>query len=153
MNYITLTPEVFFDESGKPSMEFLSQYCQLPTTNKFIYNGDIHGSGFDDLKFPNIVKADEIASHDIANQFPDLEEVVTTHYYFENSPDIGNIKSANYFYMFLWSIDKAEYIPFVRKNVKIIDNKTLIINRKELNVNISWRIGTITSSNYKQKGF
>jgi len=154
MNYIALTPDVFLNEDGYPSIEYLSQYCQQPTTNKFIYRGDIEGADYKKLVFPNIVKANTVNTNDIVTQFPDLEEChIISIYNKQVILDIGSIKSADHFYMYLLSINRHEYIPFVRKNVKIIDKNTLFINGKELNVDGSWRIGPITSGDYIPNGF
>jgi len=146
MNYITLTPEVFFDKKGKASIVLLSQYCQLPTTKKFIYDGTIYADHYDNLTFPNIVKANGIYIKDIANEFPDLEHAKTISYYAQGIPDIGKVNSADNFYMYLNVNEPSQYI-------KIIDNNTLIINGKELNIGNAWTINAITNLNYKELGF
>jgi len=136
MNYITLTPDVFFDDKNIPSLEYLSHYCQLPTTKKFGYDGYIFGGHHHDLIFGNIAKATYIETWDIANQFPDLEEANTIHYEVRGIPDIGNLKSADNFYVsFSRIFDKEKRYPIFNDYIKVIDDKTLIINGKELIVN------------------
>jgi len=156
MNYITLTPEVFFDARSIFSAKILSQYCQLPTTDKFIYDGYIVGWDLPNLIFPNIVKIKEIDVEYIATQFPDLEEVTKIVYGIvaDNTSivDIGNIKSADNFHMYLWSINTSEKFEFIKKHINIIDGHTLIVNGKQLNINESWRIDFITNRNYKEYG-
>jgi len=157
MNYVTLTPEVFFDEDGGASMRYLSQYCQLPTTNKFIYDGNINADYPKNLLFPNIVKANTVYTSNIANKFPDLEELKNIAYYLAvipeiNIPDIGNLKSVDRFY-----INTAEHsislsLGFIKKYFTIIDENTLIINGKELNVVGMWHIGSYSYENYKEFG-
>jgi len=151
MKYVTLNSEAFLDEEGDPSMEFLSQYCQLPTTKKFIYDGGIDGTYYDMLSFPNIVKGYAIDSKEIAKQFPDLEKVYIIYYTVHGTPDIGNLKSAGIFHMYFFN-NTSMTMQFIKKYVEIINENTLIINGKELNVKYGWRIGSVESYNYKEFG-
>jgi len=151
MNYITLTPEIFFDERGKPSMEYLSYYCKLKTTSKFIYEGKISGELNPKLKFPKVVKTMSVQTRYFAKQFPDLEHVGIIYYYVKGAPDIGNLKSADTFYIYFYN-NISMTMPFIRKYINIIDENRLIINGKELNVNNFWKIGSVSSVNYKGRG-
>jgi len=142
MTHQTIWPQSFHDEAGGPSMEFLSQYCQFPTTKKFIYNDTILGNDFNELRFNNIVKANGVKTNDIVNQLPDLENVGNISYYVNGTPDIGKLESAEIFTMsfyYTFNIDKK--YPVFNDYVKIIDGNTLIINGKKLNVSIHWMIG------------
>jgi len=163
MNYIILTPELFLNEDRNISFEYLSQYCQLDTSHKFIYDGYISGRHHPELKFDNIVKANIIDSKDIVNQFPDLEEVITINYYPRNIPDIKNLKYCDYFILETNFIKKYDRLPYIKKYFDIFDETTLIINGKKLNVNTYWQIDSIINSsgmsvsitrhNYKQLNF
>ena len=148
MNYITLKPEVFFNESRRPSIEHLSYYCNLETTTKFIYEGKISSH----LYFPNIIKANIVETKDITKQFPDMERVKNISYYVDKIPDIGNLKSADIFQIH-YNGSSSETMPFIRKYVNIIDENRLIINGKELKVNNFWKIDFVVSFNYKEFGF
>jgi len=142
MSYITLTPHMFQDDTGTPSMEYFSQYCQLPTTKKFIYTGDIYGDYYDNLIFPNIVKVNGIYTKDIANQFPDLEHAKSISYYVQGIPDIGNLKSVDSLYMNCSHIfDKEKRSPVFNDYIKVMDDETLKINDKKLKVNYHWSVG------------
>jgi len=155
MNYTTLTPEVFFNDSGGTSFEYLSHYCQLFTTNKFIYDGYISGFMHPDLKFNNIVKLYGAQITGIPNQFPDLIEAELINYWVTNvTPmDIGNLQSCTKFSIdFDSPLNKNEFFSFVKKYVKIIDKNTLFINGKKLKVNKFWRIGEVTNNDYKLFG-
>jgi len=129
-NYTTLTPEVFFDESGKPSMEFLSQYCQLPSTKKFIYTGDIYGFDYKRLKFPNIIKAKGITTSEISYQFPDLifAEILVYYFYLKIPPNIGKLESVDYFQ--INNFPKGTYFHFIDDNNVLVNGKNLIVNKK-----------------------
>jgi len=157
MYYTSLGPESFSDGQNKFSLNILSYYCQLPTTNSFIYTGFINASNHSKLKFPKIVKANFVDTWDIVTQFPNLVEANTLFYYYYHGihgiPNIGNLKSVNSFSFSLPNLDYSEYDPFIKRFVKVIDRNTLNINGKTLKVTSEWKIGLITSSNYKQKGF
>jgi len=150
MSYITLTPEAFFDEEGLPSIEYISLYCQFITGQKFIYDGLIDCTYHEKLIFPNIVKGDTILTHNIIKKFPDLVEAKIFYYYAQEIPDIGNLKSVDIFHMHFSYNSKTLYN--IKKYIKIIDENTVIINGKELNVKYEWKIGFVTSSNYKGYG-
>jgi len=152
MNYITLTREVFFGKDGKPSMEYLSQYCQSLTTEKVIYKGHIDVRYYGNLVFPNIVKCHGIDSKDIVKQFPDLEEVVNMYYYPDNIPDINNLKSADYLRIHFPSNTNVT-MQFIREHIDIINNNTLIINGKELKINYNWKISFVEGYNYREFGY
>jgi len=154
MSYITLTPEVFFDEDGRFSIEYLSQHCQSHIATKINYTGSIFANWNPKLKFNNIVKAENISTYNIVDQFPDLEETYDISYYCYNSPeisdynyntpDIGNLKSTCHFYMPLNLPDIEKTYKFIKKYIKFIDKNTLIINDKILNVSREWHIGPIS---------
>jgi len=146
MNYISLGPEVFFDEDGKFSVDILSQYCHLPTTKKFIYNGDIRGWSFKTLKFNNIVKIREVCTVDIAKQFPDLVEARFVSYFVAGVPDIGNLKSVNTFNM------RFFFPSNIRNYLTVIDKNNFIFIGKNLNVRDSWQINNINDLNYRDYG-
>jgi len=155
MSYITLTPELFFDEDGDASMEYLSQYCQLPTTKKFIYDGDIHGSVFTKLIFNNIVKANYVTANKIPTQFPDLEKVDLIFYYVTEMYDIGNLNYAGRFYAkleFNYDVDINFRVFNIKKYVSVIDENTLIINGKKLKVDEYWEFSHINKDNYIKYG-
>jgi len=142
MNYITLTPDVFFDEDGRFSIEYLSQYCQLPTTKKFIFNGYIPGYDHNNLRFNKIVKAKIVETKDVVYQFTDLERAGNFHYYVHGIPNIGKLESADVINMnFIYIFDKEKRYPVFDKYVKVIDEKTVIISGKELKLNNYWTIG------------
>jgi len=142
MNYHLLNAENFFGSDGKPSTEYLSYYCQLPTTKKFIYSGYIPGTHYNELRFNKIVKVNLVTTRSLVNQFPDLEYTESISYYAQGIPDIGNLKSVDNFSLsFYYIFDKEKRYPVFDKYVKVIDENTLIINGKELNVNRQWDIG------------
>ena len=149
MNYITLNPEAFFDENGYPSMEYLSQYCQLPTTKKFIYDGNLNCLDNTYLKFPNIIKTNIIHTKNFADQFPDLEEVDGIYCIESGIPNIGKLKSVDSFQMYF---DSIRPMHFIKKYIKIIDENTVIINGQKLNVRNDWRIDVVANFNYKEIG-
>jgi len=153
MNYITLTPEMFQDDKGTPSMVYLSQFCQLHTTNKFIYDGTIYPDYFDEVLYPNLIKANRVFAFNIAVQFPDLEEVGRIDYTMAGAPNIGNLRYADKFYVDLYKFDIDKRIPYVKRFIRVIDKNTLIINGKELKVAQQWKIGQIDDDNYKEFGF
>jgi len=146
MNYITLTPDAFVNEDGYTSFDYLSQYCQVPTTNKFIYYGVIDCTHHSELIYPNIVKCYTILSQNITKNFPDLEEAKIFYYYKVEIPDIGKLKSVDIFNLNLKYASGA--LSFIKKYIKIIDKNTLIINGKELKVGEYWEISNINKYNY-----
>jgi len=149
MNYVTLTPEVFFDEDGYLSLEYLSQYCQLSTTDKFIYAGRISGILKTNLIYPNIAKIDGAQTGSILNQFPDTEEMGDISYFVPGIPDIGNLKSVGSFYLHFMYANTYELIKFIKKYIKVIDENTLAINKKRLKVDNYWQVGPISKLDYK----
>jgi len=149
MSYIRFTPDAFLDEDGYPSFEFLSQYCQLPTTKKFGYDGDIYGFDYKNLKFPNIIKANVIDTWNILKQFPDLVEVDTMNYYNSDILAIGNLKSVNSLYIPLYQLSKQEKLYVIKKHIAVFNKKTLFIKGEKLKVYKEWTIGPIDDLNYK----
>jgi len=155
MSYTTLGPEAFFDETGKPSMVSLSYYCNNIASRKFEYTGYIDGYDFYNLSFNNIVKADIIEATDIVYQYPDLIEVGVIYYKIptlDKLPDIGNIKTANIFFISPYHGTLKSAINFISNYVKIINEHTLIINGKELKVTKKWEVLQVNYKNYKEFG-
>ena len=153
MIYIELNDESFLNEEGYPSIEYLSQYCEQLIATKISYTGSIFASRNPHLKFNNIVKAKNISTYNIVDQFPDLEETYDISYYTHNAPNIGNLKSTCRFYMPLNNCDREEKFKFIKKYIKFIDKNTLIINNKELKISGDWTIGPISELNYSLVGF
>ena len=131
MTYITLSREVFFDQDGYVSLEYLSQYCQQPTTEKFIYGGTIYGYKFPDLIFPNIVKAEEVSTENVSYQFPDLvfAEILVYNIYDETPPDIGKLESVDYLQVNLYR-NGYKYFNYIDDNNVLINGKNLAVNKK-----------------------
>jgi len=158
MNYIELSPTNFEDENGVVSKDFLSQYCQIAPA-KIRYNGNITvGNNEDSLVFKNIVYANFIGTYDIANQFPDLVSADILYYIVTeySNLDIGNVSEVDRFNLRPLNVsDDPDHIEkYFKKNIKVIDGKTLIIKGKKLTVKKEWAafMGSINSINYKSFG-
>jgi len=142
MTYLTLSETAFHHDDESNRMASLSFYCQLDTTKKFIYNGELIGVYYNELRFNKIVKANLVTTRSLVNQFPDLEYAELLYYYPREIPNIGNLKSAEIFSMNLSHIiNKEKMYPVFDNYVKVIDENTLIINGRKIIVNDEWTVG------------
>jgi len=164
MKVINLWPEYFLDEYNKTNLSYLNTYCNSINT-PIVYHGDLYVRLYrtNKFSFKNIINAVEVYVENISFIVPDLTsaKLVCIHgsefLMSKDKIDIGKLKEVDYFYI-SYNYNNPDYHTsylknVIKKNIKIIDANTLIVNGKTLHIKTKWSFyGKINITNYKRYG-